>query len=432
MPAAAWVSFAQVGLKYLLWLAVMGLSLAVIDQRKRWRSTWRQPGPMLLLLWVGWMWISAWWSSAPIRDIIIHGWIYALPLGAIAIGAACPPAVAQRSLLHFIAASACVGGLWAVHSRGRLPVSPLWHSTLAATGNQRIMASVLLALGAVLACWFLARQTRPWPKVGLALAALLAAAGLISQDRRSGMVLLPLLLLVWALALPRPPLWRASGVLAVAVASPCTAPFMGASLGLAVTLPAAQALAVFAALGLGMALPYLAATAWPPVARAMPRPGVWMLHFKTAMAFPMLATVVWLVWVLGQQSGIDGAAALLGLLLALAFAAWALGSPTLGARARSGFGLAGAVLLAAALFWAAPVLRQDTTAVATAAAAATDRWQPCPGGASASRRPHGVCRLHGRVVCDLPDQQAHAERQRRAGRIRCPPSVAVARRLDAA
>ena len=167
-----------------------------------------------------------------------------------------------------------------------------------------------------------------------------------------------------------------TGVLAVAVASPCTAPFMGASLGLAVTLPAEQAMVVFAALGLGMALPYLAATAWPPVARAMPRPGVWMLHFKTAMAFPMLATVVWLVWVLGQQSGIDGAAALLGLLLALAFAAWALGSPTLGARARSGFGLAGAVLLAAALFWAAPVLRQDTTVVATAAAAATDRWQP--------------------------------------------------------
>ena len=62
-------------------------------------------------------------------------------------------------------------------------------------------------------------------------------------------------------------------MLAVAVASPCTAPFMGASLGLAITLPAAQALAVFAALGLGMALPYLAASAWPALARALPRPG---------------------------------------------------------------------------------------------------------------------------------------------------------------
>jgi len=165
-----------------------------------------------------------------------------------------------------------------------------------------------------------------------------------------------------------------TGVLAVAVASPCTAPFMGASLGLAVTLPTVQALAVFAALGLGMAMPYLAATAWPPLARALPRPGVWMLHFKTVMAFPMFATVVWLVWVLGQQSGIDGAAALLGLLLALAFAAWGLGSASLGPRARVGFGAASIVLLAAGLAWAVPVLRHE--APATTGVAAGERWQP--------------------------------------------------------
>ena len=181
-----------------------------------------------------------------------------------------------------------------------------------------------------------------------------------------------------------------TGVLAVAVASPCTAPFMGASLGLAVTLPTGQALAVFAALGLGMALPYLAATAWPPLARALPRPGVWMLHFKTVMAFPMFATVVWLVWVLGQQAGIDGAAALLGLLLALAFAAWALGSPTLGARARGGFGVAGVALLALALFWAVPLLR--TAAEPVAGVAATEHWQPWS--------PERVARAHaeGRTV----------------------------------
>ena len=165
-----------------------------------------------------------------------------------------------------------------------------------------------------------------------------------------------------------------TGVLAVAVASPCTAPFMGASLGLAVTLPTGQALAVFGALGLGMALPYLAATAWPPLARMLPRPGVWMVHFKTLMAFPMLATVVWLVWVLGQQAGINGAAALLGLLLALAFAAWALGSQTLGPRARVGFGACGLALLAAALVWTAPLLRQE--AQASTSAATSERWQP--------------------------------------------------------
>jgi thiol:disulfide interchange protein len=123
-----------------------------------------------------------------------------------------------------------------------------------------------------------------------------------------------------------------SGMLAVAIASPCTAPFMGASLGLALGLPALQALLIFASIGLGMALPYLVASLVPAVARALPRPGAWMATFKHAMAFPMLATVVWLVWVLGQQSGIDGAAALLALLVALALVIWSL---TLQGRSRA-------------------------------------------------------------------------------------------------
>ena len=116
-----------------------------------------------------------------------------------------------------------------------------------------------------------------------------------------------------------------TGVLATAIASPCTAPFMGASLGLAIGLPVVQALAVFGVLGLGMALPYLAASWWPAIARALPRPGAWMNTFRQLMAFPMFATVVWLLWVLGQQSGIDGAAALLMLLVVLALLVWALG-----------------------------------------------------------------------------------------------------------
>lgn len=114
-----------------------------------------------------------------------------------------------------------------------------------------------------------------------------------------------------------------SGVLAVAIASPCTAPFMGASLGLALGLPALQALLIFAAIGVGMALPYLAISLSPAVARWLPRPGAWMNTFRRALAFPMFATVVWLVWVLGQQSGIDGAGALLALLLALSLVLWA-------------------------------------------------------------------------------------------------------------
>lgn len=137
-----------------------------------------------------------------------------------------------------------------------------------------------------------------------------------------------------------------SGVLAVAVASPCTAPFMGASLGLAVTLPAWQAVAVFAAIGLGMALPYLTASWVPAVARALPRPGPWMDQFRRFMAFPMFGTVVWLLWVLGQQSGIDGAAALLACLVALAMVVWAL---TLHGRGRVVIGALSALALAGLL-----------------------------------------------------------------------------------
>jgi thiol:disulfide interchange protein DsbD len=129
---------------------------------------------------------------------------------------------------------------------------------------------------------------------------------------------------------------------------------MGASLGLAVTLPTAQALAVFAALGLGMALPYLLASAWPALARALPRPGPWMATFKTLMAFPMFATVVWLVWVLGQQAGMDAVAGLLGMLLALAFATWTWGLPAPRPAPRVLWLSLSALLVAATLAWAWP------------------------------------------------------------------------------
>lgn len=118
-----------------------------------------------------------------------------------------------------------------------------------------------------------------------------------------------------------------SGVLAVVVASPCTAPFMGAALGFAVGLPAARALLIFAALGAGMALPYLVASWVPAVARLLPRPGEWMVTFRKLMAYPMFAAVVWLLWVLGQQSGIDATSALLVVLVAVSMLAWSLGLP---------------------------------------------------------------------------------------------------------
>lgn len=163
-----------------------------------------------------------------------------------------------------------------------------------------------------------------------------------------------------------------TGVLAVAVASPCTAPFMGASLGLAISLPAAEAIAIFVVLGLGMALPYLLASWIPAFAKHLPRPGAWMETFRRLMAFPMFATVAWLVWVLGQQSGIDGAGALLALLVAMSMVVWAL---TLRGRTRVALAsIAVAGLLFVGWSTGAAITRASTAPVAAAAKA--DGWQP--------------------------------------------------------
>lgn len=156
-----------------------------------------------------------------------------------------------------------------------------------------------------------------------------------------------------------------TGILAVAVASPCTAPFMGASLGLTSSLPPLQALSIFAALGLGLALPYLLASWIPAIARAIPRPGAWMDTLRRLMAFPMLATVVWLVWVLGQQSGINGAAALLGLLVALSMAVWAVFS--LRGRSRMVLAPISVIVLAVSAWTFAPRITQMQAAPAAIA-----------------------------------------------------------------
>ena len=164
-----------------------------------------------------------------------------------------------------------------------------------------------------------------------------------------------------------------TGMLAVAVASPCTAPFMGASLGLAVGLPAVQALLIFAAMGLGMALPYLAASWWPAVARLLPKPGAWMDTFKKFMAFPMFGTAVWLLWVLGQQTGIDGAGALLALLVVLALVLWALGLTGRTRIVLASFSIAAGALLASAIGPNVIKMAEAATPVAETPGA---RWQP--------------------------------------------------------
>lgn len=116
-----------------------------------------------------------------------------------------------------------------------------------------------------------------------------------------------------------------NGMLATVVATPCTAPFMGAALGFAMTQSVATSMLIFTALGAGMAAPYVALSAWPTLLRFLPRPGAWMVRFRQLTAFPLFATVAWLAWVFGHQTGIDGILRLLLGLTLLALGLWIWG-----------------------------------------------------------------------------------------------------------
>ncbi len=157
-----------------------------------------------------------------------------------------------------------------------------------------------------------------------------------------------------------------TGVLAVAVAAPCTAPFMAAALGFALTQGAVLALLVFVSLGLGFALPFILLGIWPRALSFLPRPGAWMLTLKQLLAFPMYAAAAWLVWVLAQEAGPRGVIIALTAMIALALAGW-LWSVTrnLSARGR-GLGAVAALLVLAGALYAITLLHGQAAAPAQA------------------------------------------------------------------
>ncbi|MBT5923357.1 MAG: thiol:disulfide interchange protein [Cellvibrionales bacterium] len=119
--------------------------------------------------------------------------------------------------------------------------------------------------------------------------------------------------------------WRGSfftGVLATVVATPCTAPFMGTAMGFALGQSAVVALLIFAAMGLGLALPFLLIAFIPFLANALPKPGNWMVRLKEFLAFPIYLTVIWLLWVFSRQTGGDAVALMLVGLVLVALALW--------------------------------------------------------------------------------------------------------------
>lgn len=153
-----------------------------------------------------------------------------------------------------------------------------------------------------------------------------------------------------------------TGVLAVAVAAPCTAPFMAGALGFALTQNFAVALAVFVALGVGFALPFILLGIWPRALAFLPKPGAWMLTFKQFLAFPMYAAGAWLVWVLAQQAGPRGVAIVLAAMVGLALAAW-LWRVTRDYAARGrGIGAVLVLLVLAGALYGVSLLRGETAA----------------------------------------------------------------------
>lgn len=138
-----------------------------------------------------------------------------------------------------------------------------------------------------------------------------------------------------------------TGILAVIVAAPCTAPFMGAAMGFAFTQSPAITIAIFLALGFGLALPWVVVTFVPALVRLLPRPGAWMERFKQFLAFPMYGAVAWLVWVVSQQVTPEGLFRIMAGLVLLALAAWAFGVVQARAAQSQRIILAGVIFLLA-------------------------------------------------------------------------------------
>ncbi len=210
------------------------------------------------------------------------------------------------------------------------------------------------------------------------------------------------------------------GLLAVVVATPCSAPFLGTAIGFAFASSTPVIIGIFLAIGLGLASPYLLVTMVPAWARWIPRAGGWMLHLRAALGFALLGSVVWLLWLEGRYGGVDGMVGLLVFLLVVGFAAWVFGALQRAASTRT---LAAIVVLGALVLLAGGITLPiggdgEDTSVSEAIA-----WQEYdPGEIAASVRGGRVvfvdftadwcitCKLNERVV--LSNERVIAELER--------------------
>ncbi|HTD54507.1 MAG TPA: thioredoxin family protein, partial [Silvibacterium sp.] len=205
-----------------------------------------------------------------------------------------------------------------------------------------------------------------------------------------------------------------TGVLAVVVATPCTAPFMGAAIGYALSNSALVSFAVFTALALGLAAPYLLLALNPAWTRLLPRPGAWMEVLKQAVSIPIFATVIWLVWVFTQTAGVAALVNLLSAFLLVAIAGWILGRWP----AKAGSAIAAVLVLALAIALPVLAVRRAGTQPVLAASPSRAQWEPFTPELVAKYRSEGrpvfvdftaswclSCQVNERVVLSRDDVQ---------------------------
>ena len=226
---AAWTPYLPVGLQYTGFLVAVLLATRALHRERRLASALRHPLHLAAALWWGWLALSALWSPAPARELVAHLWTYALMLGVAPLALAIRTADARRALGHFVAASALIGAAQLAVTLGGLapPTLVPFVPFNGYGGNQRIAVSIGLALALAIAAWSVLQAPRGRDRTWAAAAALACLGGLLVQDRRSGLLLMPLLLA--ALAASRPVSWRrrtagAGAVLALALVAAAAVP----------------------------------------------------------------------------------------------------------------------------------------------------------------------------------------------------------------
>ena len=303
----------------------------------------------------------------------------AVPAAGTPVTAEADQPAAGASAVLAALMGAVLGGLLLNIMPCVFPILSLKALSLAKAGGDEGSArreAVAYTAGAVLICLGLGAAL-----LGLRAGGVAAGWAFQLQDPR---VILSLLLLVTAIALNLAGLFELpavtggdrlatrgglsgafwTGALAAFVATPCTGPFMGAALGAALVLPTAVALAVFAGLGFGLALPFLLLGFVPALRRRLPKPGAWMARFRRLLSVPMFLTALALAWVLGRQAGADGMALGLAAAMVLGLALWWVGR-------RQGHGRVWVPLAPAALAAVASMLL--VPAIATEPANATSQ-----------------------------------------------------------